>query len=137
MVLIKERHETALWTTDEDGYRDVAIPAFEYEPLGEDDQRFLTLQPDADQASHVRCELDVSAHFDAPPYFAAKTPRGYRLPKDLIEVDGKGVIISAPSKDFSSTIVPPCTSLRGRGSDISVLTSAISMKDPLLNAWLV
>lgn len=79
--------ETALWTADENGFRNLAIPACEHEPLGEDEQRFFVLHPDRDQASLVRCDLEVSPVLDAPPYIAVKNARGYRLLEDPIEVN--------------------------------------------------
>ncbi|KAK4631911.1 hypothetical protein CLAFUW4_03548 [Fulvia fulva] len=111
MVLAQEHRAIALWTTDENGFRSLTVPVFEFQRLGEDEQRFFILQPADDQTSHVRCHLDVSPFFEAPPYIAVKNARGYRLLEDPIEVDGNGMIISAGLERFlrhyRSTITKP------------------------------
>lgn len=95
-----------LWTTDEEGNCYLNYPQFEYTPLDQEvrGHRFFLLHPSVEgldyKDDHVRCELLTVPLSEAPPYIAVKNARGYCLLNDVIEVDGKALIVPAAVERF-------------------------------------
>lgn len=95
-----------LWTNDGKGNSRLNYPEFKYATLDQkiEEHRFFVLQPaveglDYDE-DHVRCELITVPLAEAPPFIAVKNARGYRLLNDVIEVDGKALIVPAAIERF-------------------------------------
>lgn len=95
-----------LWTNDEGGNSHLNYPQFEYTTLNQEveEHRFFILHPAVEGLSyeedHVRCELVTVPLAEAPPFFAVKNARGYRLLDDVIEVDGTALIVPAAIERF-------------------------------------
>lgn len=96
----------SLFIVNEEGFRDVTLPAYEYSALDDslEEQRFLILHPcagdKADPANHVVCDFDVQPLSAAEPFIAVKNARGYRKLQEVIAVDGKSLLISAALERF-------------------------------------
>jgi Heterokaryon incompatibility protein (HET) len=90
----------SLFTVNEEGFREATLPAYEYSPLKDD----LILHPcsgdKADPANHVKCDFNVRPLSSAEPYIAVKNARGYRKLQELIELDGKSLLVSAALERF-------------------------------------
>ncbi|KAF2161345.1 hypothetical protein M409DRAFT_28381 [Zasmidium cellare ATCC 36951] len=95
-----------LWTTDGEGNSHLNYPQFEYTTLNQEigEHRFFVLHPPVDgldyDDDHVRCELITVPLSEAPSFIAIKNARGYRLLIDVIEVDGKALVIPAAIERF-------------------------------------
>ncbi|KAK2031001.1 HET-domain-containing protein [Colletotrichum zoysiae] len=82
------------------------VPAFEYQPLNHDaqEQRFLVLHPcpgdKAAPSNHVRCSIETRPLAAAGSFIAVRDSRGYRHLQDAIEIDGKGLVVSAAAEVF-------------------------------------
>ncbi|KAK2007611.1 hypothetical protein LZ32DRAFT_662707 [Colletotrichum eremochloae] len=89
-----------------EGGWELDIPAFEYQPLNHDvqEQRFLVLHPcPGDKGAprnHVRCSIETRPLASAGPFIAVRDSRGYRLLQDAIEINGKGLVVSAALEVF-------------------------------------
>lgn len=95
-----------LWTTDREGNSHLNYPEFEYSPLNQEigEHRLFLLHPDQAgldyEDDHVRCNLLTTPLSEAPPFIAVNNARGYRLLNDVIEVDGKALIVPAALERF-------------------------------------
>ncbi|KAI3559520.1 heterokaryon incompatibility protein [Colletotrichum abscissum] len=82
------------------------IPEYEYSPIDRDaqEQRFLILHPcpgdKSDPQNHVRCSIEVRPLAKAGPFIAIRDSRGYRLLRDVIEIDGKGLVVPVALEVF-------------------------------------
>jgi hypothetical protein len=97
--------DCAIWSLCH-GVRKVTVPWFEYGALDHerDQQRFLVLLPAVrdknEPANHVQCRLIEEELFDAEPFVAVRSARGYRLHQDLIEIDGTALAVSQALERF-------------------------------------
>jgi Heterokaryon incompatibility protein (HET) len=95
-----------LYKDQPDGFRELTVPPYEYQPLNHDaqEQRFLTLHPSTEDTSrksnHVKCSIEIRALPIVGPFIAVKNSRGYRIMQEAIEVDGKALLISAALELF-------------------------------------
>ncbi|KZL67478.1 heterokaryon incompatibility protein, partial [Colletotrichum incanum] len=82
------------------------VPAFEYQPLNHDaqEQRFVVLHPcpgdKGASENRIRCTIKIRPLASAGPFITVKDSRGYRLMQDAIEIDGKGLVVSAAAEVF-------------------------------------
>ncbi|KAK1467029.1 hypothetical protein CMEL01_11022 [Colletotrichum melonis] len=82
------------------------IPEYEYSPIDRDaqEQRFLILHPcpgdKSDPQNHVRCSIEVRPLAKAGSFIAIRDSRGYRLLRDVIEIDGKGLVVPVALEVF-------------------------------------